>query len=148
MSSSRPVRKKRGEERLRIQPEGCGRDAPAGWTDGLDQLDSGSYWECHETLEELWREEPSDLRYLYQGVLLVAVGLLHLERGNRHGAVMKLESGTELLRRFEPECLGLDVRSLRTEAERCLDTLRESPNELAPALALPRPRCRRVPPSK
>lgn len=145
MSAPRPVRKKRGAERLLIRPQGCDREPPAAWTEGLNQLDEGCYWDCHETLEEAWRAEPSDLRYLYQGVLLVAVGLLHLERGNRHGAVVKLDSGTELLRRFEPECLGLDVGSLRAEAEQYLRTLRENPSDLAPALSLPRPRSRRVP---
>ncbi len=108
----------------------------------MEQFNAGEYWECHEILERIWREEPRDVRYLYQGVLLVGVGLYHLERRNRHGAQAKLESGLELLERFEPECGGVDVAGLACETRSVLARLTGGPSGIEEALKLPRPRCR------
>src|ERR687887_651996 len=70
---------------LPLIPKGAGRRTcrcneapPALLQTGIAQFNSGDYWECHETLEELWRGEPDPVRYLYQGILLAGVDLLHL----------------------------------------------------------------------
>jgi predicted metal-dependent hydrolase len=80
-------------------------------------------FECHETLEELWLAETDELRYLYQGILQVGVGYLHLQRGNHHGAVTKLHSGCALLEYFVPNCLGIEVQALMDAANRDLKRL-------------------------
>jgi predicted metal-dependent hydrolase len=56
------------------------------------------------------------VRYLYQGILLVGVGLYHLRRGNFHGAQAKLATGVRLLQWFRPTCQGVDVDALITAA--------------------------------
>ena len=67
---------------------------------GLDQLDQGHYFECHETLEVMWRGEKGPLREVYQGVLQIAVGCYHLvKRHNWVGATNKLDAGAERLRK-------------------------------------------------
>jgi hypothetical protein len=88
--------------------------------EGIARFNRGEYFEQHETLETLWRAEPGDVRYLYQGILLVGVGCYHLSRGNRTGAVAKLRTGIALLRRFEPACQGVDVDLLVADAQRLL----------------------------
>ena len=79
---------------------------------GIEQLNRGEYFEQHETIEILWRAERDDVRYLYQGILLVGVGLLHLRRGNYAGAVAKLATAIRFLQWFRPVCQGVDVDSL------------------------------------
>jgi len=69
------------------------------------EFDRGECFQQHETLEELRREEPDDVLYLCQGILLVGVGCYHLLRGNYVGAASKLTRGWELLRWFERTCL-------------------------------------------
>lgn len=134
---SRPIPKLRPEERHRIRPSGCDGEPSPELLLGIRQFNEGEYWECHETLEEIWAREPGDIRYLYQGILLVGVGLLHLRRGNHHGAVAKLTSGLELLAVFEPLCLGIDVGSLRRDARAVLDLLSDGPRRMGDALNLP-----------
>lgn len=91
---------------------------------GVAQFNRGEYFAQHETLETLWRAERDDVRYLYQGILLVGVGMYHLvERGNYHGAVSKLETGPRLLRWFRPTCQGIDVDALIAAAERVRDAI-------------------------
>lgn len=96
--------------------ERCGERAPSALVRGIAQFNHGDYWDCHETLEDLWRDETDPVRYLYQGVLLIGVGLYHLGRGNRHGATTKLRAGVAMLAPYEPSCQGLDVTGLRRTA--------------------------------
>ena len=60
-----------------------------------------------------------------QGILQVGVGFYHLQNGNWRGATGVLRNGIERLREFEPETLGVDVRRLVRESERCLEELEE-----------------------
>ncbi len=92
---------------------------------GIAQFNRGEFFEQHETLEDLWRSEPDDVRYLYHGILLVGVGLYHLTRGNYRGAVSKIEGGLDKLRWFEPSCQGVDVTSLVADATRFLEYLKD-----------------------
>lgn len=81
------------------------------------------YWHCHEVLEALWRSEPDAIRALYQGILLVGVGYLHLERGNIRGARTKLEQGIAYLAPSLPACQSVDVGALVRAAEETLKML-------------------------
>ncbi len=103
----------------------CSEQAPALLLRGIEQFNRREFFAQHETLEDLWRGEPGDVRYLYQGILLVGVGFLHLERGNYRGALSKLEAGLEKLQWFLPNCQGVDVSRLVQETGRCLGRLRE-----------------------
>ncbi len=101
----------------------CDDDAPEGLRAGIDQFNRGEYWECHETLEDIWRGESDAVRYLYQGILLAGVGLYHLRRDNRRGALSKLRAAHALLAPYAPTCMGVDVARLRDDVGRLLDEL-------------------------
>lgn len=137
----RPLPKLRFEDRCRLRREGCDQSPSQELLRAIQQFNAGDYWDCHETLEELWAHEPQDLRYLYQGILLIGVGLLHLHRHNHHGATVKLEGGCHLLLPFEPRCLGVEVASLRQEVQPLLELLRQGPHRLQDALLQPMPVC-------
>ncbi len=93
-------------------------DLPARFYDAVRLFNAGEYFECHEVLEELWREEPTSLRLFYQGLLQVAVGCYHLTvRHNRRGALSKLKAGLEKLRQFPAVMHLLDVGDLRQQVE-------------------------------
>lgn len=94
----------------------CAEPPPPLLLAGIAQFNAGEFWECHETLEELWRVEPDHIRYLYQGILQVGVGCYHLRRGNWRGAVNKLRSGLAYLAPSAPTCMGVDVARLRADA--------------------------------
>jgi predicted metal-dependent hydrolase len=92
---------------------------------GIEEFNSGEFFECHEYLEEAWMEESGRVRYLYQGILQVGVGFYHLQNGNWRGATGLLRNGTTRLKEFEPVTLGVDVARLIRESERCLQELEE-----------------------
>jgi uncharacterized protein len=78
----------------------------------IARFNAGRYFDCHETLEELWLAERDLLRYLYQGLLQIAVALHHLQRGNERGARSLLAKGITLLAAFPSPCLGVDLTAL------------------------------------
>lgn len=125
----------------------CGGAPPADFLKGIHEFNDGEFFEQHETLELLWRSTESDVRYLYQGVLLIGVGFYHLEQGNYHGAQAKLAAGLDMLAWFTPTCQSVDVADLIARARPCLEQvralgptrLREFDRSLIPQVRLTRP---------
>jgi uncharacterized protein len=70
------------------------------------------YWHAHEAWETLWRAASEKDRDFYQGLIMVAAGLLHLQRRNARGARNKLSEGLAKLRKYEPAHRGLVVDEL------------------------------------
>jgi len=106
-------------------PPPCDRPPCPTLLAAVRQFNAGDYFLCHETLEELWLDRNDPLRDLYKGILQVAVGLLHLQKGNLKGARTLLTRGLELIDPFTPSCRGLDLADLQGQARRVLHTLED-----------------------
>jgi predicted metal-dependent hydrolase len=89
----------------------------------IGEFNRGDWFECHETLEDLWVGEEGEVRYFYQGVLQVAVALHHWRGGNFGGAVSLLKSGADYLRRVSPVCRRVDVARLIAATDQLRETL-------------------------
>lgn len=74
-------------------------EAREAWSEAVDLFNAGEYFDCHEVIEvKLWRDcSPGPRREFYQGVLQVAVGLLHCQRQNWTGAKNLLQAGLDRL---------------------------------------------------
>src|SRR5947207_2759656 len=94
----------------------CDEPAPRALLDAIAQFNRGEFFEQHETLELLWRAEPRDIRYLYQGILQIGVAFHHLRKLNHHGTVYMLTRGSNYLRPFAPACQRVDVQALLDDA--------------------------------
>ncbi|MBD1378672.1 DUF309 domain-containing protein [Metabacillus arenae] len=73
------------------------------------------YFECHEVLEEHWKEDPPGKRKAYWvGMIQIAVSLYHQRRNNFTGAERMMESALHILqaKREEIRLLGLDDHEL------------------------------------
>jgi predicted metal-dependent hydrolase len=86
---------------------------PLDFYKALEEFNQRRFFECHETLEDLWNAERSELRLFYQGILQVGVAYYKIiTRPNYRGAISLFESGIDYLRPFEPDQFGLDVTGL------------------------------------
>jgi predicted metal-dependent hydrolase len=90
-------------------------------------FNQGEFFECHEVLEGLWKAERRPIRDLFQGIIQIAVGLHHLERGNRHGALYGLNHGAVRIARFGPSCYGIDIRHLLGDVQAVLARIGTGP---------------------
>ncbi|MEX0783926.1 MAG: DUF309 domain-containing protein [Dehalococcoidia bacterium] len=86
-----------------------------------DQMNSGRYFDCHETLEEIWQEEQGEVRDLYKGLIQVAAAFVHVGRNNHFGVNRLLTTALSYLAPYRPEgAMGFDVERICREAERAL----------------------------
>jgi uncharacterized protein len=90
---------------------------------GVALFNGVRYWHAHEAWETLWRAAPDEERDFYQGLILLAAGLLHLQRRNLRGARNKLTEGVAKLSRYEPAHRGIFVNELLGRARLLLDDL-------------------------
>lgn len=86
------------------------------------------YFECHELLEEYWKEEQDpELKAVWHGLIQVAVSAYHERRGNMEGARKMLEQAIGRLSSSNPALAGLDPDRLEKELTLRLDRLRTAP---------------------
>ncbi|MGH2405281.1 MAG: DUF309 domain-containing protein [bacterium] len=74
---------------------------------GAALFNAGLFFECHEFLEDIWRVAPSADRAFYHGLILIAAGFYHYEKGNLHGARIKLTQGIKALEPYLPAAHGV-----------------------------------------
>jgi hypothetical protein len=55
-------------------------------SEGIRLFNAQKYWECHEELEDHWREEPGPIRNVYWAVIQVAAAMIHYRESNLIGA--------------------------------------------------------------
>lgn len=92
--------------------------------EGIRLFNEREFFDCHEVLEDAWREEHGPLRDLYQGLIKAAVAFYHAERQNFEGATKVMRSGLPQLRPYIG-WHGLDMASLVLQCEDWLGTFIE-----------------------
>lgn len=78
---------------------------------GIEEFNQGLFFECHETLEEIWLEEHGEDRQFYQGIIQIAAGYFKWEQGVLIGAIKLWHSGMEKLAAYPPNHFGVDLAS-------------------------------------
>lgn len=79
---------------------------------GLALFTTGKYFECHEVMEDLWRETNDSYKDFYKGIIHAAVSLYLLEQKRLPGAKKRFQSALGYLERYRPKLLGVDVTKL------------------------------------
>ncbi len=95
----------------------CDGVLPPKAIEGLKLFNEKKFFESHEELESAWRDEKGSIRYLYQGVLQVAVAYFHITRGNYEGAVRMRERSMKLLKDYPDVCRGIQVGKLKNDLD-------------------------------
>lgn len=92
---------------------------------GIAEFNQGRYFQAHEIWEEGWHPAPEPERDFWQGLIQVAVGLTHRQRGNQHGAVKLLRRGAKRLRPYGEEHEGVPAAAISAYAERTAKTIEQ-----------------------
>jgi predicted metal-dependent hydrolase len=80
---------------------------------GIEQFNHGLFYECHDTLEEVWSGLRGPGRGFVQGLIQVAVGFYHLGNGNRAGARALLRRALGRLEGYPDGYAGVALAPLR-----------------------------------
>jgi len=92
------------------EPEGTATEAPRQVLAYVARFDRGEFWLAHEEMEEHWQEHQEDL---FKGLIQVAAGFLHAERGNWNGARRLLATALEYLEPYPGTSRGFDLKGIR-----------------------------------
>jgi len=104
---------------------------------GIDEFNQQLFFECHETLEELWLEEHGDDRKFYQAIIQIAAGYYKLQQGVPVGSIKLWHMGLEKLAAYRPIFLGVNVDRLIDEVKKNLAELEANQETKAAALSIP-----------
>ena len=133
-SSRRSVRPRpaRPPERVRRGRPAAGPPPPRPVADprlleGVALFNHHRFFECHEVLEQLWRDTTGRPRDFYKGLIQAAVACYHWSRGNLAGAHSLFRSSSRYLARYAPSCLGVDVAGFLAQYRELFGWLRRHP---------------------
>jgi predicted metal-dependent hydrolase len=104
---------------------------------GVAQFNDRLFFECHDTLEELWSGLRGPSRSFFQGLIQAAVGFYHLDNGNRVGAARLFDRALARLSPYPQRYAGLETSPLRAALRRFREAAATDdplPREEPPAL--------------
>lgn len=94
---------------------------------GILFFNEADFFEAHEVWEDLWQECAGPERRFIQGLIQVAVGLLHFSNGNLRGAIKLYHSSRAYLDGYPSPYLGLDLVEFRRQLDGCFADLLATP---------------------
>ncbi len=116
----------------------CNEAPPGQLLQAIREFNRHEWFECHETVEDLWIGEVGEVRNFYQGLIQIAVALHHWRNGNFGGAVSLLKGGVGYLHTVADSCQWVDVAALIADSNRMRAVVEELGKErmdsLDPAL--------------
>jgi predicted metal-dependent hydrolase len=107
-----------------IPEPALGDEERAQFEKGVAEFNAGLFFECHDTLEDLWSGVRGPSRDFFQGLIQVAVAFHHLTRGNLAGAESLLQRALGRLAKYPERYYGFDLAALRSELGAWLERVR------------------------
>lgn len=91
------------------------------WNEGRRLFDAGSFWDCHEALEDAWLEAEGTERRFLAGTILLAAAL-HKARGmgSPRGGRRNYAKALRHLATVPDRYAGVDVRAFEAVVHRAL----------------------------
>lgn len=90
---------------------------------GISQFNEGKFFECHDTLEEVWQGARGPARDCLQGLIQIAVGFYHLDASNLAGSRSQFEKGLARIEHFGDSFLGINLADLRNQVHSWLERI-------------------------
>jgi len=90
---------------------------------GIDEFNQKLFFECHETLEEIWLEDHGEDRVFYQAIIQIAAGYFKWQQGVPMGAIKLWRTGLAKIERYRPIYFAVNVESLVAAVEQNLAEL-------------------------
>lgn len=78
---------------------------------GIDEFNLGCFFECHDTLEDLWHETRGEDRLFLQGLIQISVGFYHFLNRNYKGAASQFTRGLDKLDHYRPAHRGIELNA-------------------------------------
>ena len=90
---------------------------------GVAEFNRGFYFECHDTLEELWSGLRGPGRDFFQGLIQVSVAFYHLGNGNLAGMESMIRRALKRFERYPGRYFGFDLETQRGDLRAWLERI-------------------------
>lgn len=105
-------------------------DERTAYEHGIALFNAWDFFEAHEEWEHAWNATSGQRHDFYQGLIQMAVTLVHLQRGNRLGVVKVFERALTRWAGLPDICLGLNRHEFERKMRLLLaDVLASKPGE-------------------
>jgi predicted metal-dependent hydrolase len=88
---------------------------------GIAEFNAGLFFECHDTLEDMWGGIRGPSRDFFQGLIQVSVAYYHLGNGNAAGAESMMRRALKRFERYPERYCGFDVGAQRARLDGWLE---------------------------
>lgn len=105
---------------------------------GVQEFNRGFFFECHDTLEEMWMGLRGPSRDFFQGLIQVSVAFYHLTGGNLAGADSMLARALKRFQKYPDHYFGFDLAGHRAVLEGWRDRIREGQGVVSQLDQLPK----------
>jgi len=95
---------------------------PSAYLEFIRLFNQQQFFEAHEVLELLWKEEKGSPRLFYQGLIQLAAVFVHLEKQNHEGARRLFQTASAYLQPYGTAYLGLNPAAVLAEIQKILVT--------------------------
>ena len=82
-------------------------------SEGIDYFNNERFWECHETLEGVWKNCDGNEKFLVQGLILVAAGLVHYQKDEDSICINIFNRALEKLENSSGKYHDIDIDNIK-----------------------------------
>ena len=105
---------------------------------GVAEFNAGHFFECHDTLEEMWTGLRGPSRDFFQGLIQVSVAFYHLDNRNLAGAASMLRRALKRFEKYPDRYFGFDLGRHRAELTGWLERVGEEDLDAVAGVSPPR----------
>jgi len=81
--------------------------------EGISYFNNERFWECHEILEGVWKNCNGNEKFLVQGLILVAAGLVHYQKDEDSICVSIFNRALEKLENSSGNYYNIDIDKIK-----------------------------------
>ena len=81
--------------------------------EGISYFNNERFWECHEILEGVWKNCNGNEKFLVQGLILVAAGLVHYQKDEDSICVSIFNRALEKLENSNGQYYNIDIDKIK-----------------------------------
>ena len=82
-------------------------------SEGIDYFNNERFWECHEILEGVWKNCDGNEKFLVQGLILVAAGLVHYQKDEDSICISIFNRALEKLENSNGQYHNIDIDKIK-----------------------------------
>ena len=82
-------------------------------SEGVDYFNNERFWECHEILEGVWKNCDGNEKFLVQGLILVAAGLVHYQKDEDSICISIFNRALEKLENSNGQYHNIDIDKIK-----------------------------------